>query len=73
MFESIACGYFALNKKKIVHRDIKPQNILINYYKNDQNSNCLKISTAKITDFGISKVLDANNENIKTLNNVAGK
>lgn len=68
-----------MNEKQIVHRDIKPQNILINYYK---NNDCYKILTAKITDFGISRILstnddlndnfDTNNENTEVLNNIAG-
>lgn len=68
-----------------MHRDIKPQNILLNYDKNYRNDNCYAILTAKITDFGISRVLatvdefgdstemNTSFENTEVLNNVAGK
>ena len=47
------------HQKGIVHRDLKPENILIKY---NNNSNDLSESVAKITDFGISKIIN------KTLN-----
>uniref|UniRef100_A0A915CSN3 Protein kinase domain-containing protein n=1 Tax=Ditylenchus dipsaci TaxID=166011 RepID=A0A915CSN3_9BILA len=51
VIRSIATGYYALYEKHIVHRDIKPQNILLNY---DSRAS---IVTAKLTDFGVSRVL----------------
>jgi tRNA A-37 threonylcarbamoyl transferase component Bud32 len=46
------------HQKGIVHRDLKPENILIKL----KNNNSLENSIVKITDFGISKIID------KTLN-----
>ena len=40
-------------ERKIIHYDIKPENIIINNLE------------IKIIDFGISKILDANNNDIK--------
>jgi len=47
----------AIHSQNIVHKDIKPQNIIVNGKKG-------KISTAKITDFGISTIL---NEEIREI------
>lgn len=50
----MARGYDVLYEEHIVHRDIKPHNILVQYKHNDS----IEIRTAKITDFGISRVLE---------------
>lgn len=54
MIDSIARGYFALFQKHIVHRDIKPQNVLL-VLETVDGKNVIK--SAKITDFGVSRVL----------------
>lgn len=66
LIDNIARGYNALYECCIVHRDIKPQNILVKYCSHDGNL----FDTAKISDFGISRILtDEENE---ALSNVAG-
>lgn len=64
MTDNICQGYLALYNNQIVHRDIKPQNILITY---DNNKN---FESAKITDFGISRLL--NEEKNGMCCNIAG-
>ncbi|WKY14814.1 hypothetical protein Q1695_000382 [Nippostrongylus brasiliensis] len=64
LIDNIARGYKGLFDLKIVHRDIKPQNILIKYYSKSK-----LLSSVKITDFGIARTLD-NEES--DLCNVAG-
>uniref|UniRef100_A0A8R1I556 Protein kinase domain-containing protein n=1 Tax=Caenorhabditis japonica TaxID=281687 RepID=A0A8R1I556_CAEJA len=64
LLDNIARGYKALYELKIVHRDIKPQNILITY--SDESK---QIACARITDFGIARTLDDDGEE---LCNVAG-
>ncbi|KAJ1363711.1 hypothetical protein KIN20_023632 [Parelaphostrongylus tenuis] len=64
IIDNIARGYKGLFDLKIVHRDIKPQNILINYIGKSK-----QLLTAKITDFGIARTLE-NEES--DLCNVAG-
>lgn len=54
VIDSIARGYFALFQKHIVHRDIKPQNVLLVLETVDGKN---VIQSAKITDFGVSRVL----------------
>lgn len=55
LFVDILKGLSYLHKKGIVHRDLKPQNILIQMSDGEP--------VAKITDFGISKVVDGENSN----------
>ncbi|EFO82891.1 hypothetical protein CRE_00281 [Caenorhabditis remanei] len=64
LLDNIARGYKALYELKIVHRDIKPQNILITYTDASK-----QIACARITDFGIARTLDDEGEE---LCNVAG-
>ncbi|KJH43656.1 kinase domain protein [Dictyocaulus viviparus] len=64
LIDNIARGYKGLFDLKIVHRDIKPQNILINYIGISK-----QLLSAKITDFGIARTLE-NEES--DLCNVAG-
>uniref|UniRef100_A0A1I7SZE9 Protein kinase domain-containing protein n=1 Tax=Caenorhabditis tropicalis TaxID=1561998 RepID=A0A1I7SZE9_9PELO len=64
LLDNIARGYKALYELKIVHRDIKPQNILITYTDASK-----QIACARITDFGIARTLDEEGEE---LCNVAG-
>ncbi|GMT35228.1 hypothetical protein PFISCL1PPCAC_26525, partial [Pristionchus fissidentatus] len=62
LIDNLARGYKALNELRIVHRDIKPQNILVQY------TPCsYQFSAAKITDFGICRSME-NGE----MSNVAG-
>ena len=42
-------GIDYINKKGIIHSDIKPENILVQYTKNNDN---LQISSIKIVDYG---------------------
>ncbi|GMR60265.1 hypothetical protein PMAYCL1PPCAC_30460, partial [Pristionchus mayeri] len=63
LIDNLARGYKALNDLRIVHRDIKPQNILLQY----ASSCSYQFSAAKITDFGICRSLE-NGE----MSNVAG-
>uniref|UniRef100_A0A0K0DQW6 Protein kinase domain-containing protein n=1 Tax=Angiostrongylus cantonensis TaxID=6313 RepID=A0A0K0DQW6_ANGCA len=64
IIDNIARGYKGLFDLKIVHRDIKPQNILIKYVGKSK-----QLLSAKITDFGIARTLE-NEES--DLCNVAG-
>ncbi|XGW14118.1 hypothetical protein V3C99_000430 [Haemonchus contortus] len=64
LVDNIARGYKGLFDYKIVHRDIKPQNILLKYIPKSK-----QISAAKITDFGIARTLDSEGSD---LCNVAG-
>lgn len=72
VIDNIARGYDVLYDERIVHRDIKPQNILVQY----KDCNSTEIRTAKIADFGISRVLEPDTENddcaYAYLSNVAG-
>ncbi|KAF8356099.1 hypothetical protein PRIPAC_97722, partial [Pristionchus pacificus] len=54
LIDNLARGYKALNDLRIVHRDIKPQNILVQY----ATPCTYQFSAAKITDFGICRSLE---------------
>ncbi|KHN85963.1 Serine/threonine-protein kinase ULK2 [Toxocara canis] len=65
LMDNVIRGYKALYDCCIVHRDIKPQNILIKYGPIGR-----ELESAKISDFGISRILDEEQE--EALSNVAG-
>lgn len=65
LIDNVVRGYKALYDCYIVHRDIKPQNILIKYGPFRRS-----LEAAKISDFGISRIL--NEERSDSLSNVAG-
>ncbi len=54
IFSGMLKGFAYAHKKKIVHRDVKPSNIIISR----------DFQTVKILDFGIAKILDDNNRNL---------
>ncbi|CAD5213791.1 unnamed protein product [Bursaphelenchus okinawaensis] len=64
VMKDLARGYYALYAEGIVHRDIKPPNILLIL-----NQEGTGISVAKLTDFGVCRMLDEGEE---SLCNVAG-
>lgn len=64
VMQHLAVGYFALFKENIVHRDIKPQNVLLILSPGGNG-----IQVAKLTDFGVCRVLE--DSDVK-LSNVAG-
>ncbi|KAH7700160.1 Protein T07F12.4 [Aphelenchoides avenae] len=67
VIDSLARGYYALYEQHVVHRDIKPQNILLNY-----NRKTGAIDTAKITDFGVSRVLENSDSQMCNVTGLAG-
>ena len=64
IISQIIQGLIQLHSQKIIHHDIKPENILIEFPKsNDNNENIfdkLQSSTFKVSDFGLSKYKDNN-------------
>ena len=53
ILEDIIKAFKNMQQNRIIHRDIKPQNILIHNQR------------IKIADFGFSKMVDDNNEAVK--------
>lgn len=57
IFRQICSGLAYANDHGIIHRDIKPGNIMLTDIKNDNIAQC----TVKIVDFGIAKLVDDGN------------
>ena len=58
LMRQIVEGLKYIHSKKIIHRDIKLENILVNFKnKDDKNNFNLLKSDVKIIDFGLSKIL----------------
>lgn len=55
----VASGLESAHKKGIIHRDVKPQNVVIS-----------KNNVAKITDFGIARAISSNTKNISVIGTV---
>ena len=55
----VASGLESAHKKGIIHRDVKPQNVVIS-----------KNNIAKITDFGIARAISSNTKNISVIGTV---
>ena len=51
LFRSLLSGIDYINKRGIIHSDIKPENILIEY-EGDSHENNFKITSIKIIDYG---------------------
>ena len=62
IMKQIISGFYYLHSRKILHRDIKLENILVKYSSEEdlKNMNLLK-AEIKITDFGFSRYLKADN------------
>lgn len=58
--QQLADGLYHLHKRRIIHRDIKPQNILVAFPKKNENDGPRLV----ISDFGLGKNLP---ENVSTL------
>ena len=53
LFKDLNEVFYAMQKKSIIHRDLKLENILVKYINKEENKIILKL-----TDFGISKIKD---------------
>lgn len=66
----LAEGYTVLHRNGIVHRDIKPQNILLKLAAQTDDGHQPKINSVKFTDFGCSRVSSGDSEDMPC--NLAG-
>lgn len=60
VFTQVVCGMAFLHEENVIHRDVKPANILVH---KPENSDYFEI---KITDFGLMRQMDDNKQEAST-------
>lgn len=64
MISQVCSGLAHAHRKGIVHRDIKPTNIIVDYEKVDQE---IQVRSIKVVDLGIAKLLERKGGEIQSL------